>query len=927
MATATYTVKKGDTLSEIASKYYNSYGKTLGCSNWKAYMNKLAEINKISDVNLIYVGQKLTLSGAASSPSPSSTATTVTIQHFGLQAKSDNLLFVMWTFSRANTENYQVQWQYKAGGKWFDGSDSTTTSKQSTYSYPSNAEEVRVRVKPISTKYTKNNKQYSHYTGNWTSYKTYNVIESEPLDVPNTPSIEARRYNQKDLKGTKVPACYIEATTIDYTDERAKRMYFQLTRYSAGGNTDIVQYSNIGYGLNGFDKQTAISKFYNLDDGYEYAVRCRAAVIKNNKVTKYSEWSDYSNRVTANSKTPTVFYVEKSVETTDNVFDVYFKWDAVTGAESYVIEYTENIDYFDTGGNTTTSTELKDPDAGAVITGLTGGKTYYFRIQSKNDGGESGWSHVVPLTLGVKPAAPTTWSSVTSAVIDEEVTLYWMHNSQDESEQKYAEIELTIDNGEPETIVITTEVGKDPINYYAIDTADYTDGGSLKWRVRTAGVLTEPDGTPKYSDYSIMRTVSVYVKPTAYVNVTDQNGESLETITSFPFYANITASPSNQTPIMYHLAVTANDAYDTVDGTGNNKTIREGKNVYSVHIDPSSLDNKHEFISEFSAGNVDLENGISYTVTCTVTMDSGLVGSGSTEVVPAWNELYYEPDAEVVVDNDIYATHIRPYCGRRPWYYVVEYISADYFKTEKLIPPCDGERLDTVTTTTGEPVYEALDGTLFCIGEEMVLDDDVLLSVYRRDFDGSFTELAVDLENLGISYITDPHPALNHARYRIVAKSKTTGSVSYTDLPDIPIGGNAIVIQWNENWTDYEIDNYNESETRAWSGSMLVLPYNVDVSDSYNTDVSLVNYIGRKRPVSYYGTHLDEKSSWSTEIPSNDHVTLNLLRRLAIYTGDVYVREPSGSGYWANVKVSFNQTHCEVTIPVTFDITRVEGGV
>ena len=43
--------------------------------------------------------------------------------------------------------------------------------------------------------------------------------------------------------------------------------------------------------------------------------------------------------------------------------------------------------------------------------------------------------------------------------------------------------------------------------------------------------------------------------------------------------------------------------------------------------------------------------------------------------------------------------------------------------------------------------------------------------------------------------------------------------------------------------------------------------------------------------------------------------------------GDVYVREPSGSGYWANIKVSFSQAHKEVVIPVTLELTRVEGGV
>ena len=51
------------------------------------------------------------------------------------------------------------------------------------------------------------------------------------------------------------------------------------------------------------------------------------------------------------------------------------------------------------------------------------------------------------------------------------------------------------------------------------------------------------------------------------------------------------------------------------------------------------------------------------------------------------------------------------------------------------------------------------------------------------------------------------------------------------------------------------------------------------------------------------------------------------LRRLAKYTGDVYVREPSGIGYWATLTVSFNLKHMAVTVPVTFNITRVEGGI
>ena len=108
---------------------------------------------------------------------------------------------------------------------------------------------------------------------------------------------------------------------------------------------------------------------------------------------------------------------------------------------------------------------------------------------------------------------------------------------------------------------------------------------------------------------------------------------------------------------------------------------------------------------------------------------------------------------------------------------------------------------------------------------------------------------------------------------------------------------------------------------------MLKLPYNIDVSNSHKPDVELVEYIGRSHPVSYYGTQVGETASWSVDIPMSDKETLYAIRRLAKWMGNVYVREPSGSGYWANIKVSFSQKHRDVVIPVTFDITRVEGGV
>jgi hypothetical protein len=106
---------------------------------------------------------------------------------------------------------------------------------------------------------------------------------------------------------------------------------------------------------------------------------------------------------------------------------------------------------------------------------------------------------------------------------------------------------------------------------------------------------------------------------------------------------------------------------------------------------------------------------------------------------------------------------------------------------------------------------------------------------------------------------------------------------------------------------------------------MLRLPYNVDVDEKSNMDKSLIEYIGRKSPVSYYGTQQGIGMTLNTEFPKDDKETLYTLRRLATWDGDVYIREPSGNGYNANITVSMSSKHKALTVPVTIDVTRVEG--
>ena len=256
-------------------------------------------------------------------------------------------------------------------------------------------------------------------------------------------------------------------------------------------------------------------------------------------------------------------------------------------------------------------------------------------------------------------------------------------------------------------------------------------------------------------------------------------------------------------------------------------------------------------------------------------MDSGLTAIDESDLDVAWADDPDQPNLEIAVNNEDVSVYMMPYC-------------------------------------------EDLSGNRIT---------NVYLSVYRKEFDGGFTEIAHNLDGSNQTWITDPHPALDYARYRVVSKKKDTGHISYYDIPSYYIGEKAIIIQWNEEWFNYINDSESPLDAENWSGSILRLPYNVDVSESNDIDVELVEYIGRKHPTSYYGTQLGQTANWNVEIERNDTETIYALRRLAIWPGDVYVREPSGSGYWAKISVSFDKTHCELTIPVKLTITRVEGGV
>ena len=702
MAT-TYTVQSGDNLTSIAKKYNTT-------------VNAIVALNpdKIKNPNYICTGWVIVVAGDAAK-TPATTNNKAIVTKPAILTDSRRKVYSTWTWSKhSTTDYYKVRWSYSWGVGIEEISETTTPYQYSSFEPPEYATHVTIIVTPIAKTKTVNNTETAQWTASPSARQTF-WYTTLPPEKPPAPTVS--------IKGNVLTA---SLTNLDL--EGATSIRFQIYRE---GVADAV-YSDSFSGIPIVQGRASYS--CAVADGGKYLARCKAL-----GPTGESEWSDsYSDTVETRPAAPGGFTVCKALSETS----IRLEWNSVDTANGYEIEYAIKEEYLEGSSESrTVSTQTNV----YTLTGLESGQRYFLRVRSVNSVGSSEWSGVSSVIIGTKPAAPTTWSSTTTAIVGDPLTLYWMHNTEDGSSQTYAELELTI-NGTTTTQTIknsTEEDEKDKVSFYEFDTSAYAVGTKVLWRVRTKGI------TDEYGDWSIQRTVDIYAQPTLSLTLTDVAGAQIQELASFPIHVSGVAGPNTQSPIGYHLTISANEAYETTDRIGNFKMVNKDELVYSKYFDVDT-----DLSIDVSASDVDLENNINYTVKCVVSMNSGLTAEATTQFAVTWTDNLYAPNAQIGINEDNYSAIIGPYCDD---------------ENGELVP-------------------------------------DLLLSVYRREFDGTFTEIVRDMENARGSFVTDPHPPLDYARYRVVAMTKSTGAISFYDAPGYPVCGKAVIIQWDEKWQDFDID-------------------------------------------------------------------------------------------------------------------------
>lgn len=822
-------------------------------------------------------------------------------------------ILVKWTMKKATrekTDHFTVDYEYWTGAVKRKGTgvvevwSSAGTTDYSvaasqialsnnfrvSWTAPTNALKARARVLPVAKKDSKGKAQF---TGAKWSNKQGVDFRTDALPAPSiTASFNADTS---------------EATVSVTSSDADARMCQVIAKNSAG--TQKYDSGNVALSNGGY----TVKKGVTAGETWTF----QALVLSHGEKAK-SPWA-YAAPVVAKPSGPTLKTV--AAEGDDGIKATY----SAVACQSYTVEYVaDSYDYFNSKREAVRSVTGVGGTT-FIQSGLELGHTWYVRVRAVNQSGEGPWStQQVGAKLELHPDVPTTYDTDPSYKRSDSVRMRWTHNCEGNSEQSEAEVAMKLST-QSDAQATTYSVGEDM--FLVRPLSGYADSSVVQWRVRTKGNRSE------WSPWSVWRQFAVYDLPSVtcslsqngqftlvptseegysskqpnaegWYEYTEDNGyfstEDVSVVTgkayyrfdgtgtsdastggnalrSIPLLVQMDSQGGGGMPVGYHLTITAREgySYEAIDGTV--VMVPEGFIVYQKDYST----NARSFETEIGV-DVGFQDGASYTVVAELAMNSGLhATSTECQLDVDFNAKIPDPEGTVTFAPDDLIAEVRCAC------------------------------------------YDEIDGP----GDtyEEVLVDDIDLSVYRINTDGTVTLVQSGLPNTGTVSVTDPHATFGKCQYRIVARSLLTGQSVYSDEEaDSP--HSTCCVQWDESWSEYvesEVDEPGAMQT--YTGNRIDGLYNLNLDESGSMQAEDAEYIGRKHPVSYYGTQRGHTASYRVDFPKADAETLSKCRRLMDYPGDAYVREPSGLGFWARVSnPRISRSYDSQAVSFTFEAIHVD---
>lgn len=882
----------------------------------------------------------------------------------------------------AGQRKAQTKAQKKAGKQgdpiWLQGGSGTLSildchisGNTFRYEFSPDSEAVmaRIRIKPVSdtrsvvTAVVTTTKVYSDGTKDTSSQ---NKTETKPYVTTAWTALKSHDF-RTDKCATPTVAYELSAdgkkATVSVSTDDADARYCDIQLCTKSGSKYAVAKKKNDLACTA---AAGAEYTFSLDAGKTYYLRAQIAADKKTKGA--SSWSAYQT-VAARPAKP-----GKPTAQATGATGAKVTWKAVAGAASYRVQYvTGASSRFNT--DPTAVTEV-DGIIGLTFTptGLDPAEKYWFRVAADNATGTSAWSTAASCTTALEPEAPTTYATDAAYIEGDTALLLWVHNAEDGSDQTAAQVQVDVyapATAEPvaaktvwdiafdlETASFTLppdfaeisneQVGRsdwdgtefslgdelniranrqdgttkiswsiplqcfsfengrgtvlepyaddldsmaasavvESLTYYShhvvqilsgttaeeaeFDTSGLPDGTEVAWKVCTKGAHES------WSPWSAQRRFAVYEQPELECELRQGEGGSgvdgESPLTAYPLAVTLDASGGGNAPIAYHAAISTAEDIQYTDAYGMDRWLAAGSIVWEGDF-PTGDDPLTVLVD---GGSALLTDGGSYTVTATVAMESGLAAAAQASFAVAFEADLPEPGALVVFDPDTLTADISPYCMA-----------------------VDGN---------GDPTDGYREGTV--------------LAVYRITADGDLILLRAGIANTGAATVTDPHAPFGECWYHIVATDSATGICSFADAMDESPHGRC-VIQFDEQWQQAGPEDYGDGGP-IYGGVLIDGFYNLEFAEQGDVQAEDIAYIGREDPVSYYGTQTGYTASYRVVFPRDDAETLSKMRALMRLRDDAYIREPSGTGFWAHVRTTLSRRFDNGAYEATVEATRVD---